>query len=106
MKVSGKTTAVGLAALAAAIGALALGGAAQGVSKAKADAPKVAGPARVDDFMLADQNLLARQLYRMGDDKAVVLVTYASGDKQLRADAPALMALKAAYADKGVDVLA
>jgi len=29
-------------------------------------------------------------------------VTYASADKQLHADAPALMALKAAYADKGV----
>ena len=77
-----------------------------GVTQAKAEATEVAGPARVDDFMLADQNLLARQLYRMGDDKAVVLVTYAAGDKQLHADAPALMALKAAYAGKGVDMLA
>ena len=55
---------------------------------------------------LADQNLFGRQLYRMGQDKAVVLVTYASGDKQLRADAPALMALKAAYEGKGVEMLA
>src|ERR1700749_3418490 len=83
MKISTKSTAVGLITLAAAISALALGGASQGVSQASAEAPKVAGPARVDDFMLADQNLLARQLYRMSDDKAVVLVTYASGDKQL-----------------------
>ena len=67
---------------------------------------KVAGPARVDDFLLADQNLFGRQLYRMGQDKAVVAVTYASADKQLHADAPALMALKAAYADKGVEVMA
>jgi hypothetical protein len=73
---------------------------------AHADAPPTAGPARVDDFMLADQDLVARQLYRMGDDKAVVLVAYQAGDKQVHADAPALMALKAAYAGKGVEVLA
>jgi len=36
----------------------------------------------VDDFLLADQNLFGRQLYWMGQDKAVVLVTYASADKQ------------------------
>src|SRR6185503_8788271 len=106
MKVSSKATMAGLATLAAAVGALTLGGASHGVSQAKAEAGKVAGPTRVDDFMLADQDLLAHQLYRMSDDKAVVLVTYASGDKQLRADAPALMALKAAYAGKGVDMLA
>ena len=73
---------------------------------AHADAPASAGPAHVDDFMLADQDLLARQLYRMADDKAVVLLAYAAGDKQVHADASALMALKAAYAGKGVDVLA
>jgi hypothetical protein len=97
---------VGLGALATAASALALMASSHGVASAKAEAPKVAGPARVDDFLLADQNLFGRQLYRMSQDKAVVLVTYASGDKQLRADAPALMALKAAYADKGVEMLA
>jgi hypothetical protein len=95
-----------LAATAAAVGALSLGAAPHGLAQAKAEAPKVASPARVDDFMLADQDLLGRQLYRMADDKAVVLVTYASNDKQLRADAPALMALKAAYAGQKVDMLA
>jgi len=105
MKMSQKTV-IGLGALAAAASALALGVSAHGVTQAKAEAPKVAGPARVDDFMLADQDLLGRQLYRMSDDKAVVLVTYASGDRQLHADAHALMALKAAYAGKGVDLLA
>ncbi|HEV7384311.1 MAG TPA: redoxin domain-containing protein, partial [Phenylobacterium sp.] len=68
--------------------------------------PTQAASARVDDFMLADQDLLAHQLYRLADDKAVVLLAYAAGDKQVHADAPALMALKAAYAGKGVDVLA
>ena len=105
MKMSQKTV-VGLGALAAAASALALAASPHGVTQAKADAPKDLGPARVDDFVLADQNLLARQLYRMSDDKAVVLVTYASGDRQLRADAPALMALKTAYNGKGVDMLA
>jgi mono/diheme cytochrome c family protein len=105
MKVSMKATVVGASALAAALGALALGGL-HGAGQAKAETPKVAGPARVDDFLLADQDLIGRQLYRMSDDKAVVLVTYASGDKQLHADATALMALKAAYAGKGVEMLA
>jgi mono/diheme cytochrome c family protein len=104
MKISAKTTMVGLATLAAAVGAMALGGASHGLTQAKAEAPKITGPARVDDFMLADQNLLGRQLYRMSNDKAVVLVTYASADRQLHADAHALMALKAAY-PKGVDML-
>ncbi|HEX4096106.1 MAG TPA: hypothetical protein VHX64_05215, partial [Caulobacteraceae bacterium] len=106
MKISTKATMVSLTALAAALGALAIGGASHGVTQARAEAPKVAGPARVDDFLLADQNLLGRQLYRMSDDKAVVLVTYASGDKQLDADAKALMALKADYAGQKVDMLA
>jgi Copper type II ascorbate-dependent monooxygenase, C-terminal domain/EF hand/AhpC/TSA family len=105
MKMSHKT-AIGLGALAAGVSALALAASPHGVTQAKAEASRVAGPTQVDDFLLADQNLFGRQLYRMGQDKAVVLVTYASGDKQLRADAPALMALKAAYAGKGVEILA
>jgi peroxiredoxin len=55
----------------------------------------------VDDFRLPDQNFLARHLYKMGDAKAVVLVAYAAGDKQLKADAAAIKALKA----PGVEVL-
>src|SRR5262249_54644568 len=55
-------------------------------SVAKAEPQKSAGPARVADFLLADQNLFGRQLYRMAGDKAVVLVSYATGDKQLHAD--------------------
>ena len=106
MKMSRNAAGVGLAGLTAAVAALALGGASHGVSTAKAQGAAAAGPARVDDFLLADQNLFGRQLYRMGDAKAVVLVTYAAGDEQLHADAKALMALKAAYAGKGVEMLA
>jgi hypothetical protein len=89
-----------LAAAAVSISACAI------VQASHADATRSAANARVDDFMLADQDLLAHQLYRMADDKAVVLLAYAAGDRQVHADAPALMALKAAYAGKGVDVLA
>jgi mono/diheme cytochrome c family protein len=102
MGVSRTTTGLALAALA--LGAAALGG--DTLGQARADAAPAAGPAQVGDFMLADQNLLAKQLYRMSDAKAVVILTYARGDVALRADAAALMALKAAYAPKGVEFLA
>lgn len=105
MRISRKAV-VGLGALATAASALALIAFPHGLSSAQAETPKISSPARVDDFLLADQALFGRQLYRMAQDKAVVLVTYAAGDKQLHADAPALMALKAAYADKGVEMLA
>jgi hypothetical protein len=64
-----------------------------------------AGPARVDDFELSDQNYIARHLYKMADAKAVVLISYAAGDKAFGADAPAYKALKDAYANKGVEFL-
>ena len=65
------------------------------------------GPAvqAVDDFVLPDQHFLARQLYRMGDAKAVVLITYASGDAVIRKEAAAYEALKAAYKPRGVEVM-
>jgi hypothetical protein len=60
----------------------------------------------VDDFRLPDQDYLSHQLRRLGDQKAVVLITYAAGDAAVKKDAPTWMALKAAYADKGVTFLA
>ena len=59
---------------------------------------------KVDDFMLADQNFLAHQLHRLKAEKAVVLFSYANADAQVKRDAPALMALKAAGAEVwGID---
>ena len=86
---------LGLVALAA----LAVG--ASGPVTAAGDA--ASSPLRVEDFRLPDQHYLARQLYRMGDAKAVVIFTYAAGDPAVKRDAPALMALKAAYAPRGVE---
>jgi hypothetical protein len=79
-----------------------------GFSSPAATAPQAAKDAaataamRVDNFLLVDANFEAHELYRMGESKAVVLVTQSNGDSVMRAEAPALKALKAAYAGKGV----
>jgi len=73
-------------------------------SAASATAPMTQA-ATVDNFMLVDQNLEAHELYRLADAKAVVLVTQANGDAVMRGLAPALKALKAGYAAKGVEFL-
>ena len=86
---------IALAALAAAMAVGTMGA-------APAAAP---GPQRVDDFQLPDQNYLAHKLSRMQDAKAVVLISYAAGDAQIRADAPAYRALKATYGKQGVESL-
>lgn len=88
----------GLAALLAAT-ALAAGSLA---TIAGAQAP---APLQVDDFRLSDQNYLSRQLYRMSDAKAVVLIAYASGDKTMKAEAASYAALRDAYAVKGVETM-
>jgi hypothetical protein len=62
-------------------------------ASAVAQAPAVQA---VDDFRLPDQNYLSHQLYRKGDAKAVVLISYASGDATVKKEAAAYMALKAA----------
>jgi mono/diheme cytochrome c family protein len=100
MTISRNMKRAGLAAL--------LGTAALGVVSLTIGTGAVAqGPAvqAVDDFVLPDQHYLARQLYRMGDAKAVVLITYASGDATVRKEAASYEALKAAYKAKGVEVM-
>ena len=98
MSISRNMTRAGLAALltTAALGA--------GLMTTGAVAQAPAAQA-VDDFVLPDQHYLARQLYRMGDAKAVVLISYASGDATIRKEAAAYEALKAAYKPKGVEVM-
>ncbi len=58
---------------------------------------------KVDNFQLTDQNLMAHDLYRLADAKAVVFITQANGDAVVRANAAAYNALKASYAGKGVE---
>jgi peroxiredoxin len=64
-----------------------------------------AQPQSVDNFMLVDQNLEAHELYRLSDAPAVVIVTTGNGCPIARSMAPALKALKAAYAAKGVEFM-
>ncbi len=61
--------------------------------------------APVGNFLLVDANFEAHELYRLGEAKAVVIVTQANGDAVMRAQAPALKALKVAYAGKGVELM-
>jgi len=61
---------------------------------------------RIDNFMLVDaQKLEAHELYRMSDDKAIVLVTTGNGCPIARAMMPALKALRDKYAAQGVEVM-
>ncbi len=102
MNVSMKTKGLGLVGIAGALALLAA--MSVGQAPAQADAP-AAAPQMVDDFRLPDQNLLGRQLYRLGDAKAVVLITYASGDAAIRTDAKTYAALQAAYKARGVEFM-
>jgi hypothetical protein len=81
-----------------------------GFSSTPAGAPQAGSNAAataaapIANFLLVDANFEAHELYRMGDAKAVVIVTQSNGDAVLRNQAPALKALKAAYASKGVEL--
>jgi len=96
---------LGLLATTAILAACTSDGAAPSVMGAASPASATAAmaPATVDNFMLVDQNLEAHELYRLADAKAVVLVTQVNGDAVIRGLAPALKALQASYAAKGVE---
>src|SRR4051794_5787574 len=84
--------------LAAAIGSAA-------VAQAPAPPPAVATAGHVDDFRLVTAAGRSEDLYRYKDAKAVVLVMHAVGSPEFRRIAPALQALEASYAAKGVRVM-
>jgi mono/diheme cytochrome c family protein len=72
---------------------------------AAATAPRSSIPATVDNFMLVDaQTMEAHELYRMADDKAVVLVSTGVGCPIARAMTPALKALRDKYKAQGVEM--
>lgn len=70
-----------------------------------AAATAAATPSTIDNFMLVDQNLQAHELYRMGDAKAIVLVSYGVGCPIVRSNTPALKALRDKYAAQGVEFM-
>jgi len=71
---------------------------------AHAAAP-VASPKRVDNFRLSDQNLMAHELYRLADAKAVVIITQGNGCPIVRNISTDLRELVSAYKGKGVEFL-
>lgn len=60
---------------------------------------------RADNFRLADQNLMAHELYELKDASAVVIVTHVNGDAASRATAAGLKALQDRYDAKGVEFM-
>jgi hypothetical protein len=66
-------------------------------------APVAAVTHHVDNFMLVDQDLVAHELYRLGDAPAVVIVAQANGDAVVRSEAAQINRLAAR--GQGVEVL-
>jgi hypothetical protein len=63
-------------------------------------------PLHVDNFMLVDaQHMEAHDLYRMADDKAIVLISTGVGCPIARAMTPAIKALRDKFAAQGVEVM-
>ncbi|HEX5262839.1 MAG TPA: redoxin family protein, partial [Phenylobacterium sp.] len=101
-----------LGVMGAAVSALLVYGFAAPAAKNAGDEATVAAvtsqgaPARVGNFMLVDaQNLEAHELYRMGDDKAIVLISTGVGCPIARAMTPAIKALRDKYKAQGVEVM-
>jgi mono/diheme cytochrome c family protein len=90
-----KITVLGLLATTALLGSCASNTVALNVAAAGDVAATT--PATVDNFMLVSQDLEAYELHRLNQGKAVVIVTQANGDAEIRRLAPALNALKAKY---------
>ena len=103
MKATGWVAGVALGALAVGGGYVGLEGMLHAKAQAVVGAATSGAAMKVDDFMLADQDFLAHQLYRMNDAKAVVLITTGVGCPIVRNNAAAYMALKKKYAAQGVE---
>ncbi|HEY9218285.1 MAG TPA: redoxin family protein, partial [Phenylobacterium sp.] len=69
---------------------------------AAGDATTASLPARVDNFMLVDQNLDSHELYQLHDAPAIVIISAGVGCPVMRNSNPAFKALRDKYAAKGV----
>jgi hypothetical protein len=68
-------------------------------------APMAEVAARIDNFRLVSADGYARELYRLKDAPAVVVVMHAAGSPDTAAVAPKLEALRAEWAPKGVEFM-
>src|SRR5688572_18786577 len=79
----------------------------QGVSPASvASAAPATAAAKIDNFRLVTADGFARELYRLKDAPAVVIVMHGAGSSDFAKQAPELEKVRAAYAAKGVEFLA
>jgi AhpC/TSA family len=72
---------------------------------ADAAAPMAEVAAKIDNFRLVSADGYARELYRLKDAPAIVVVMHAAGSPDTAAVAPKLEALKAEWAPKGVEFM-
>lgn len=86
-------------------GYAALEGARPGAAHADEAGATAASPKTADNFMLVDEQMNSHELYRLADAPAVVIVTQGVGCPISRNVGPALKALKAEYAGKGVEFM-
>jgi len=91
------------AVLASAGGAALLAMSAQGQSITAAGAVTQASvPEKADNFRLTDQYSKSHELRYFKSAPAIVLISHANGSEHVRAAAPAIEAMRARYAEKGV----
>jgi hypothetical protein len=79
--------------------------AATDLSIAADTAPMADVAAKIDNFRLVSADGYARELYRLKDAPAVVVVMHAAGSPDTAAVAPKLEALKAEWAPRGVEFM-
>lgn len=65
----------------------------------------VATPAKIDNFRLVTADGYARELYRLKDASAIVIVMHGVGSAEVAKAAPELAKLQAAFASKGVEFM-
>jgi mono/diheme cytochrome c family protein len=65
----------------------------------------VVTPAKIDNFRLVSADGHARELYRLKDASAIVMVMHGVGSADIAREAPKLAKLQAAYASKGVEFM-
>ncbi len=97
-------TATALGLVLAMSGSCAQGAAVTKTAQAAAEA-SVATPAKIDNFRLVSADGYARELYRLKDASAIVMVMHGVGSPEVAKAAQELAKLQAAYGSKGVEFM-
>ena len=97
-----KTRILGVALATCAVGALVGVAALAQTNRAASAITEVKVPEKVDNFRLVDHMSIAHDLYYYKNSSAIVIVSQVNGSPFMRDAVPAIEALKAKYAGKGV----